>query len=230
MWTDRTEILIGKDKVEKLKKSHVAVIGVGGVGGYVTNFLARAGVGKLTIVDFDKVDQTNINRQIIANTKTVGQTKVEVAKQMILDINPKCKVNALDIKANKESFGMIFAEKFDYVVDAIDIVSDKIDLICFCKEKGINIVSAMGAGNRITIPKFDVVDIFKTSNDGLAKIVRKKLRERKIEHLDVVTSLEKSISVAQEQDSKKRIVGSISYYPAMCGCVLSAFVIEKLLK
>jgi len=230
MWTDRTEILIGKDGVEKLKKAHVAVIGVGGVGGYVTSLLARAGVGNLTIVDFDKVDQTNINRQIIANTKTVGQTKVEVAKQMILAINPKCNVNALDIKANKESFEKIFTEKYDYVVDAIDIVSDKIDLICFCKEKGTNIVSAMGAGNRITIPKFDVLDIFKTSNDGLAKIVRKKLRERKIEHLDVVTSLEKAVSIAQEQDSKKRIVGSISYYPAMCGCVLSAFVIEKLLK
>lgn len=230
MWTDRTEILIGKDGVEKLKKAHVAVIGVGGVGGYVTSLLARAGVGNLTIVDFDKVDQTNINRQIIANTKTVGQTKVEVAKQMILAINPKCNVNALDIKANKESFEKIFTEKYDYVVDAIDIVSDKIDLICFCKEKGTNIVSAMGAGNRITIPKFDVVDIFKTSNDGLAKIVRKKLRERKIEHLDVVTSLEKAVSIPQEQDSKKRIVGSISYYPAMCGCVLSAFVIEKLLK
>ena len=230
MWNDRTKLLIGSDGLEKLEKSHVVVVGVGGVGGYVSNLLVRAGVGKLTIVDFDKIDQSNINRQIIANIKTVGIEKVEVSKQMLLDINPKCEIKAINTKANKDTFDQIFAEKVDYVVDAIDIVSDKIDLICFCKEKGLKIVSAMGAGNRISIPRFDVIDIFKTSNDGLAKIVRKKLRERRIDHLDVVTSLEKSMTVAQEADSKKRIVGSISYYPAMCGCVLSAFVIENLLK
>ena len=115
------------------------------------------------------------------------------------------------------------------MIDAIDIVSDKIDLICYCKENDIKIVSAMGAGNRISVPNFAIIDIFKTSNDGLAKIVRKKLRERKIEHLDVVTSLDKTMPVTQDADSKKRIVGSISYYPAMCGCLISSEVISDLL-
>ena len=230
MWNDRTKLLIGKDGAKKLENSHVVVVGVGGVGGYAANLLVRAGVGKLTIVDFDKVDETNINRQIIANTKTIGRPKVDVAREMLLDINPKCNINTLSLKANQETFDQIFAEKPDYVIDAIDIVSDKIDLICYCKENDIKIVSAMGAGNRISIPNFAIIDIFKTSNDGLAKIVRKKLRERKIEHLDVVTSLDKTMPVTQDADSKKRIVGSISYYPAMCGCVLSAFVIGNLLK
>ena len=230
MWNDRTKLLIGKDGAKKLENSHVVVVGVGGVGGYAANLLVRAGVGKLTIVDFDKVDETNINRQIIANTKTIGRPKVDVAREMLLDINPKCNINTLSLKANQETFDQIFAEKPDYVIDAIDIVSDKIDLICYCKENDIKIVSAMGAGNRISVPNFAIIDIFKTSNDGLAKIVRKKLRERKIESLDVVTSLDKTMPVTQDADSKKRIVGSISYYPAMCGCVLSAFVIENLLK
>ena len=230
MWNDRTKLLIGKDGAKKLENSHVVVVGVGGVGGYAVNLLVRAGVGNLTIVDFDKVDETNINRQIIANTKTIGRPKVDVAREMLLDINPKCNINTLSLKANQETFDQIFAEKPDYVIDAIDIVSDKIDLICYCKENDIKIVSAMGAGNRISIPNFAIIDIFKTSNDGLAKIVRKKLRERKIEHLDVVTSLDKTMPVTQDADSKKRIVGSISYYPAMCGCVLSAFVIGNLLK
>lgn len=230
MWNDRTKLLIGKDGAKKLENSHVVVVGVGGVGGYAVNLLVRAGVGKLTIVDFDKVDETNINRQIIANTKTIGRPKVDVAREMLLDINPKCNINTLSLKANQETFDQIFVEKPDYVIDAIDIVSDKIDLICYCKENDIKIVSAMGAGNRISIPNFAIIDIFKTSNDGLAKIVRKKLRERKIEHLDVVTCLDKTMPVTQDADSKKRIVGSISYYPAMCGCVLSAFVIENLLK
>ena len=230
MWNDRTKLLIGKDGAKKLENSHVVVVGAGGVGGYAANLLVRAGVGNLTIVDFDKVDETNINRQIIANTKTIGRPKVDVAREMLLDINPKCNINTLSLKANQETFDQIFAEKPDYVIDAIDIVSDKIDLICYCKENDIKIVSAMGAGNRISVPNFAIIDIFKTSNDGLAKIVRKKLRERKIEHLDVVTSLDKTMPVTQDADSKKRIVGSISYYPAMCGCVLSAFVIENLLK
>lgn len=230
MWNDRTKLLIGKDGAKKLENSHVVVVGVGGVGGYAANLLVRAGVGNLTIVDFDRVDETNINRQIIANTKTIGRPKVDVAREMLLDINPKCNINTLSLKANQETFDQIFAEKPDYVIDAIDIVSDKIDLICYCKENDIKIVSAMGAGNRISVPNFAIIDIFKTSNDGLAKIVRKKLRERKIESLDVVTSLDKTMPVTQDADSKKRIVGSISYYPAMCGCVLSAFVIEDLLK
>ncbi len=225
MWTDRTKILIGQNGVEQLEKSKVAVIGIGGVGGYTCQMLARAGVGNITLIDFDKVDETNINRQIVATTKTVGKLKTEVMRDIIFEINPKCKVNALCERFSLQNAERLLSQNFDYVIDAIDSVSDKVELICFCKEKNINIISAMGAGNRIGIPTFKVVDIYKTFNDGLAKIMRKKLRERHIKTLDVVTSEE--IAMKNEKNTE---IGSISYYPAMCGCVLGAFVINKLLK
>ena len=225
MWTDRTKILIGQNGVEKLEKSKVAVIGIGGVGGYTCQMLARAGVGNITLIDFDKVDETNINRQIVATTKTVGKLKTEVMRDIIFEINPKCKVNALCERFSLQNAERLLSQNFDYVIDAIDSVPNKVELICFCKEKNINIISAMGAGNRIGIPTFKVVDIYKTFNDGLAKIMRKKLRERHIKTLDVVTSEEIAM-----KNGKNTEIGSISYYPAMCGCVLGAFVINKLLK
>lgn len=226
MWTDRTKLLIGQDGLDKLKSKHVAIVGVGGVGGYVCLMLARAGVGELTLVDFDTVDETNINRQVVANTETVGKLKTEVMKSMILSINKKCKVNIISERFCAEISEKLFSNKFDFVVDAIDSVTDKIELIVYCKEHNINIVSAMGAGNRIDIPSFKVIDIYKTSHDGLAKIMRKKLREKNIDKLDVVTS--ESSAIKNEQN--KNVIGSISYYPAMCGCVLSAYVINKILE
>ncbi len=225
MWKDRTKALIGDDGVKKLENSHVAVIGVGGVGGYVCLMLARAGVGRITLVDFDRVDETNINRQVVANVNTIGMLKTEVMKNMILSINKDCKVDIFSERFCALFADRLFSNKFDYVVDAIDSVSDKIELIVCCKQHGINIISAMGAGNRIDIPHFKVMDIYKTSNDGLARVMRKKLREQGIEKLDVVTSE----SPAIKNDENKNIIGSISYYPAMCGCVLSAYVINKIL-
>ncbi|MBE7076252.1 MAG: tRNA threonylcarbamoyladenosine dehydratase [Clostridiales bacterium] len=222
MWTDRTEILFGQEGLEKLKKSRVAVVGIGGVGGYVALMLARAGVENLVLVDFDKVDETNINRQVVATTKTVGSYKTLVMKQMIEEINPKCNIETFEDRFCKETAENILSLKIDYVVDAIDSVKDKVELICCCKQKGINIVSAMGAGNRKNIPQFKVLDIYKTSNDGLAKVMRKKLRESNIESLDVVASEEKG------EKTEHTAIGSVSYYPAMCGCVLSAFVINKI--
>ena len=224
MWTDRTKILIGENGLNLLEKANVAVIGVGGVGGYVATMLARCGVGNLTIVDFDTVDETNINRQIVANFKTVGKVKVEVLKEMLLNINPKIKIDAVLKRISKDNLSDIISSKFDYVVDCIDSVADKVELICFCKQNGINIVSAMGAGNRIEIPNFQVVDIYKTCNDGLAKVMRKKLREHAVDSLDVVTSTQLPIKHSQSE------VGSIAYQPAMCGMVVSAFVVNKLLK
>lgn len=225
MWTDRTEILIGQENLIKLQNSHIAVVGIGGVGGYVCLMLARAGVSNITLVDFDVVDETNINRQVVATTNTVGKNKTEVMKNMILEINPSCKVHAFNKRFCAEFAKELFSQKFDYVVDAIDSVNDKVELICYCKSHNINIVSAMGAGNRIGIPTFKVTDIYKTFNDGLAKIMRKKLREQQIECLDVVTSEEKTDKVKREE----KAVGSISYYPAMCGCVLGAFVINQII-
>lgn len=228
MWTDRTKILLGQDSLDKLKNSSVAVIGIGGVGGYVCMMLARAGVGKITLVDFDKVDETNINRQVVATSKTVGLEKTDVMKQMIEEINPECIIKTYQNRFCSEFAETFFTEnQFDYVVDAIDKVTDKLDLICYCKQHEINIVSAMGAGNRTNIPNFKVIDIFKTSNDGLAKIIRKKLREREVKSLDVVTCDTPAIKFDRTENPS---VGSISYYPAMCGCVLGAFVINKLIK
>ena len=222
MWNDRTKALIGENNVLTLKNSHVLVVGIGGVGGHVCEMLARAGVGKLTIVDFDTVDETNINRQVVATTKTVGKLKTDVMKNILLEINPDLAVKTYAKKFDANFANELLSQKYDYVVDCIDDVQGKVDLICECKERNLNIVSAMGAGNRFGIPNFVVMDIYKTSNDGLAKVMRKKLRERKVENLDVVTCTEK----AEKLD---KVVGSISFYPAMCGCVLSAFVVNKLI-
>lgn len=224
MWKDRTKALVGEAGIEKLSKSHVCVVGLGGVGGYVCSMLVRAGVENLTIVDFDKVDETNINRQIVANVETVEKFKTDAIKEMLLKINPNCNIKVFNERFNIAMADTLFTDNFDYVVDAIDSVQDKIDLICYCKSKSINIISAMGAGNRKNIPKFEVMDIYKTFNDGLAKVMRKKLRERQIASLDVVTCFEKAEKIDEN------FIGSISYYPAMCGCVLSAFVINKLLE
>ncbi len=227
MWKDRTKLLIGEDGLSKLEKAKVAVIGIGGVGGYTCELLVRGGLGNITLVDFDKVDETNINRQVVANVKTVGSLKTETMANILSDINPKCKINVVNEKLCKENIEQVLGSgNFDFVVDAIDNVTDKIELICFCKQNSIQIVSAMGAGNRIGIPNFKVLDIYKTCNDGLARVLRKKLRERQIDKLDVVVSE----TIAQKLDKRQDSVGSISYYPAMCGCVLSAYVIENLIK
>ncbi len=232
MWNDRTKLLIGKDGVQTLSKSKVAVVGVGGVGGYVAYLLCRAGVENLTLVDCDKVDTTNINRQIVANQNTVGQLKVDVLKKMLFEINPDCKVCTVPERLCQANISKIINKDFDYVVDAIDSLQDKIDLICFCKQNSIPVVSAMGAGNRINVPNFFVTDIYKTSHDGLAKVLRKKLKERDVKSLDVVTTDVQVMKIEKNQTENvgKRTVGSISYFPAMCGCVIAGFVIEKLLK
>ncbi len=226
MWKDRTKLLIGDAGISKLAKAKVAVVGIGGVGGYVCEMLVRAGLGNLTFVDFDLIDETNINRQTVANVETVGRLKTDVMKELLLKINPNCNLTSFNVKICNENIENIIGNgAFDVVVDAIDNVTDKVDLICFCKKENIQIVSAMGAGNRVGVPNFKVMDIYKTYNDGLAKVMRKKLRERGVEKLDVVSCDE----TAQKIDKKQLSVGSISYYPAMCGCVLSAYVVQSIL-
>ncbi len=221
--TERTEILIGKDNVAKLAGSHVAVFGLGGVGGYVTEMLARAGVGELTIVDFDTVAKSNLNRQIVALNSTIGKYKADVLEERLLDINPNIKLHKICEKYTADNSEEFFKLHYDYVVDAIDMVTSKIHLICTCHEKNINIVSAMGAGNRCEVPSFKVADISKTYNDGLAKIMRKKLREAGVaKHTVVFTE-----NIAKPNG---KTIGSISYYPAMCGCVLAGFVVNELIK
>ena len=169
----RSELLFGKENMDKLKFAHVLVVGIGGVGGYVCEVLARGGVGNLSIVDFDNVSESNINRQIIALSSTIGRPKVEVMKERIFEINPNCNVLTYNVKVNKETIGRIFDDKFDFVVDAIDDLNGKVLLAKTCQENGIKIISSMGAGNRVSIPNFKIDDLFKTHNDPLSKKFRK---------------------------------------------------------
>ena len=219
----RTELLIGKDNLQKIKDAKVIVFGVGGVGGHVCEMLIRAGVQNLTIVDFDVVDKTNLNRQIIALNSTIGKSKVEVMKARLLDINPSANIIAIDKMYTEENSAEFFKESYDYVIDAIDTVKHKVHLIKTAKDMGLNIVSAMGAGNRYQIPKFEVEDLFRTHNDGLAKVLRKQLKSVGVSDLKVVYTHQDTFANGGQ-------VGSIAYYPAMCGCVLSAYVINEIIK
>lgn len=220
--SSRTQLLIGEKGACNLEKRSITIVGVGGVGGYVAYMLARAGVGKLKLVDFDRVAPSNLNRQIVANVDTIGKLKVEVLKEMLLKINPALKCEVVPQRLEHENVSQIIT-KCDMCVDAIDSVKDKVDLIVHCKNNNIPIISAMGAGNRFGVPRFYLTDIYKTRDDGLAKAVRKKLREAGVTKLEVVTSEEKGIPINGN-------IGSISYYPAMCGITIAAVVINKFLE
>lgn len=217
----RLEQLIGTN-INKLHNSNIIIFGVGGVGGYVAEMLVRSGIGNLTIVDYDTVDISNKNRQIIALDSTIGKSKVEVWKDRILDINPNCNVKAITNKLTPDNIEDFDLAKYNYIIDAIDMVCSKVTLIEYAYRNKLKIISAMGAGNRIGIPEFIVDDIYNTYNDGLAKVVRSKLRRLGVESHKVVYT--KNMA-----NSHGDTIGSIAYYPAMCGCVLSAYVIEEIL-
>lgn len=221
MWS-RLVRLIGDEGLQRLAEKKVLVVGVGGVGGYVVEMLARCGIGTLAIMDFDKVDISNINRQIVALNSTVGKNKVDVLKERILDINPSCEVIAIAEKFSLQNSKILDAH-WDYVVDAIDSFGDKVELICLAESKGLNIVSAMGAGNRSQPCDFEITDIYKTSYDGLAKKLRKALKDRDIKRLDVCYTKSQPVNAGEG-------VGSISFVVASCGIKLAGFVVDRLLK
>ena len=219
---DRTKALIGEEKVDLLKNKKVIVFGVGGVGGYAVEMFARTGIQNITIVDFDVVSESNINRQIIANVNSVGKLKVDCFKERILSINPNCKVTAIPQKIDENNLEEFNLKEYDFVVDCIDMLNSKVALIKYCKENNIIIISSMGAGNRYEMPKFEICDISKTKNDGLARALRYKLRKLGINHTTVCYS---------SQDAKKqKIIGSIAYFPAMAGINIGAYVINQILK
>ena len=220
----RCEILLGSKQLQKIKNSCILVFGVGGVGGYAVEMLARCGVGKIILVDFDKVDETNINRQIIALNSTIGKSKVSVMKDRILDINPDLVVETFEERVSSDNISKFFEGKIDFVVDAIDSIDDKVALIKYCKENNINIVSALGAGNRVGIPNFEVCDIYKTQNDGLARKLRKLLKDEGILDLAVVYTKD------TPQKTENNVVGSIAYYPAVSGCMMASYVINKIIE
>ncbi len=229
----RTELLLGKEGMEKLQAARVAVFGIGGVGGYTVEALARSGVGALDIIDDDKVCLTNLNRQIIATRKTVGQYKVDVAEERILDINPKAVVRKYKTFYMPETAGQFDFKQYDYVVDAIDTVTGKIALVVQANEAGVPIISCMGAGNKLDPTAFEVADIAKTSVCPLARVMRRELRKRGIEHLKVVYSKEPPIepAPAEQEDGahqKRQTPGSCAFVPSVAGLIMAGEIIRDL--
>ena len=227
----RTELLIGKDGVEKLANSKVAIFGIGGVGSFVVEALARAGIGNFVLVDNDEVDITNLNRQIIATHKTIGKPKVEIARERILDINPNANVEIYREFFMPESKG-ILDNSIDYIVDAVDTVTAKIELAVRAEKMSIPIISSMGTGNKLDPTRFEVTDIYKTSVCPLAKVMRKELKQRGIKKLKVVFSKEEPIKPlnSNELTNKKQVPGSISFVPSVAGLIVAGEVIKDIKK
>lgn len=226
----RTELLIGKNGIDKLQNAKVAIFGIGGVGSYVMEGLARAGVGSFILVDKDEVDESNINRQIIATHKTIGLPKVEVAKQRIIDINPTANIDIRRIFFMPESEDF-FDEKIDYVVDCVDTVTAKIEIIIRAKKHNIPVISCMGTGNKLDPTKFEVGDIYKTSICPLAKVMRKELKKIGIDNLKVVYSKEGPIKTNKvDKETNKQIPGSISFVPSVAGLIIAGEVIKDIIK
>lgn len=231
----RTEMLIGREKMERLKQARVAVFGIGGVGGYTVEALARSGIGQLDLVDNDKVCLSNINRQIIATHKTIGSYKVDAAKARIMDINPDAIVNTYRTFYTPDTAGEFDFTRYDYVVDAIDTVTGKLMLAEQAKKAGTPVISAMGAGNKMDPTAFMVADIGETSVCPLARVMRRELKKRGIEHLKVVYSREKPLSpltsAEEEKESSRRAIpGSNAFVPSVVGLIIAGEVIKDLAK
>lgn len=226
----RTELLIGAEGMERLKNARVAVFGIGGVGGYAAEALARSGVGSLDLIDHDRVCLTNLNRQIIAVQDTIGRYKTEVMKERILSINPSARVQEHRCFYLPET-----AEKFDftqysYVVDAVDTVTAKIHMILQAKEAGVPVISCMGAGNKLDPCRFQVADIYETSICPLARIMRRELKKRGVKDVKVVFSTEPAAAVEEtaEESGKRKTPGSIAFVPSVAGLILAGQVIREL--
>lgn len=242
----RTELLFGKEAMERLGKSRVAVFGIGGVGGYTVEALVRSGIGAIDLIDDDKVCLTNLNRQIIATRKTVGQYKVDVMKERILEINPECKVEVhkcFYLPENKDEFDFI---QYDYVVDAVDTVTAKLQLVMEAQEKGVPVISSMGAGNKLNPAEFEVADIYETSVCPLAKVMRRELKKRGVKKLKVVYSKEKPIRPIEDMTiscrtncicppgaehkctERRAIPGSTAFVPSVVGLIIASEVVKDL--
>ncbi len=243
----RTELLIGKEALQKLAASRVAVFGVGGVGSFAVEGLVRSGVGKLVLVDDDCVCLTNINRQLHATQKNIGKPKVEVMRERILDINPRAEVEIYQCFYMPELAPEMIRTDYDYIIDAIDTVTAKIDLVVQANQKGIPIISCMGAGNKLDPSRFEVTDIYKTSVCPLAKVMRRELRKRDIASLKVVYSKEEPVKPMESEESesnldrefpsenpprtntRRQTPGSIAFVPSVAGLLLASEVVKDLI-
>lgn len=233
-WKQRTRLLLGEEKSERLRQAHVLVVGVGGVGAYAAEMLCRAGVGRLTLVDADTVQPTNINRQLPALHSTLGQPKVEVLAARFRDINPEVELTVLPVFLKDENIPQLLdAARYDFVVDAIDTLAPKCDLIAEALRRRIKIVSSMGAGAKSDITQIRFADIWDTYHCGLSKAVRKRLQKMGIRHkLPVVFSIEqadpKAVLLTDDEQNKKSTCGTVSYMPAVFGCYLAEYVIRRI--
>lgn len=231
MQFSRTALLLGEEGVAKLKNSRVAVFGVGGVGGYVVEALARSGVGAIDLIDKDVVSISNINRQIIALHSTVGRPKTEVMAERIQDINPDIRVHTHNVFYLPETAAQFDFSQYDYVVDAIDTVAGKIALIEHAKNAGVPVISSMGAGNKLDPTAFEVADIAKTSVCPLARVMRRELKKRGIEHVKVVYSKEEPLPTKEtDEETGKAVAGSIAFVPSVVGLIIAGEVIKDLVK
>ena len=240
----RTELLLGKDAMERLSRSRVAVFGIGGVGGYACEALVRSGVGTLDLIDNDKVCLTNLNRQIIATRETVGQYKVDVMKERILAINPEAVVHTHPCFFLPENAADFPFAQYDYVIDAVDTVTAKIELVMQCQKTGVPIISAMGAGNKLDPTAFRVADIYKTRIDPLSRVMRRELKKRGVKELKVVYSEETPLSPSEDMMSgdegiseiehpaagRRSIPGSTAFVPSVAGLIIAGEVVKDLIK
>jgi tRNA threonylcarbamoyladenosine dehydratase len=233
-WTERAELLFKKEGLEKLQNSNILVVGLGGVGSFAAEFLVRAGVGKMTIVDGDVVDITNINRQLPALHSTVGLPKITIVGDRLMDINPKLELTRIQEFLSPERAFEIISKDFDYVLDCIDSVTPKLNLIIGAKQKRVKIISSMGAGGKMEASKVKVANINKTQNCFLAKTIRRRLKEFKIDKLKVVFSSEiqdnSSLKMTDGTNYKRSFYGTNSYMPGLFGLYAAETVIRYLLK
>ena len=228
----RTEMLIGNEGMEKLNDAKVAIFGLGGVGSFVCEGLARSGIGNFILVDYDKIDETNINRQLIATVKTVGKYKVDLMRERILEINPDANVETYKEFYMADSEIDILTEDLSYAVDCVDTIMAKIAIICKCDEIGVPVISSMGTGNKLDPSMFEVADIFETSVCPLARIMKKDLRKRNIEKLKVVYSKEHPINTndcaINKQNRKYKVKGSVSFVPSVAGLIIAGEVVKDI--
>lgn len=225
----RTELLLGKENMMKLYSSKVAVFGIGGVGSFAAEALARSGLGSIVLIDYDIIDISNLNRQIHANFNTIGLKKVEVMKERLLSINPNMDIKIFDECYTNENKNLLLTSDYDYVIDAIDMVSSKINLVENCNIMNIPVISCMGAGNKLDPTMFKIGDIYETNTCPLAKVMRRELRKKGIDKLKVVWSMEKPIKSNFEVEGiRKAVPGSVAFVPSVAGLILASEVIKDL--
>lgn len=232
LWYERTRMLLGNEAMDKLENSSVIIFGVGGVGSFAAEAVARAGVGSITLVDNDRVSMTNINRQIIALNSTVGRLKTEVMAERIRDINPDCSVECINEFVLYDNIDNVFNKRYNYCIDAVDTVTAKIAVIMRCQELDVPVISSMGTGNKLDPLKLEVTDIYSTSVCPLARVMRRELRARGIKSLKVCYSSEEALVPieSEEKPEKKRFPGSVSFVPSAAGLIIAGEVVKDIVK